>query len=593
MRWQHRFIVVSVAAWLLALLPEVIAPALGQTAQDALKVVPERAAGFVIVANLDDLSSKIEALAKRVGIPLPFSPLDKLKSELGVNKGLNTKGSLLLVALMPKGARAQGEAFEPIPLVYVPVMNYQEFIQSLGTKGPAEGGVAVVKVAGGAKEMIAGQKGSFAVLTEPSFRKDLTEALQAAPAASQSLAVVGSRIVDNDVTGVLTARGIKVLADEARGGLAKTKDVGLPAEQAQFLEGWLKAVDSFLKSAESDLTHLLIGCRLNKAGNVEFGAEGLFAPGSGFAKAGAKAKSPEGGHFAGLPNVPFLFAFSGSTSGDLMREMMNFSVNIVTAAAKDVPAEKAKQLQHTAGQIFTGLRGFSMIVGVAKGQQSLFQNSSVIMKVADADAYFKNYEEYLEAYGSIVKDIKFLEDFPNQVMKSKRTKVDGLPALEVTAEFGQGNQNEIVKKMMEFYFGAGGKMVVTTVALDKNTLLMRYTPPDETKQFLMELKTNSGGLIQNKDLAKTMALLPTGSQWLAFVSPRGSIAFVNQVMAVLPQAGGMQLPEFPFTPPLGFGVRMTAAGLESRLVIPGGVVDSIGPYIRQFHGDKGAVGASP
>ena len=101
MRWQQK-LVLAVAAWSLATLP-----ALAQTAQDALGVVPEKAAGFVIVNNVGELNDKIVTLAKRLGIPLPFSPLEKMKEELGIDKGFNTKGSLLFVVLLPSGEDAQ------------------------------------------------------------------------------------------------------------------------------------------------------------------------------------------------------------------------------------------------------------------------------------------------------------------------------------------------------------------------------------------------------------------------------------------------------------------------------------------------------
>ena len=148
-------LVVVVAAWFLAVLP-----ALGQTPQDALKVVPEKASAFVIVNNLGELNNKIETLAKRLGTPLPFSPLEKIKSELGVVNGLNTKGSLLVALILEEGADIR-----PIPLVYVPVTDYAAFLK--GLNGRPEDVIATVQLAMGTKPMIVGRQGSFAVFAEP------------------------------------------------------------------------------------------------------------------------------------------------------------------------------------------------------------------------------------------------------------------------------------------------------------------------------------------------------------------------------------------------------------------------------------------
>jgi hypothetical protein len=583
MRRQQR-LVVAVAAWFLA-----IVPALGQTAQDALKIVPEKAVAFVIVNNLGELNSKIETLARRIGTPLPFSPLEKIKGELGIGKGLNTKGSLLLAVILE-----EGEQIRPIPLLYVPVTDYEAFLQGLNAR--ADGDIATVQLAKGAKEMIVGRQGSFAVFTEPTCKDALQEVLRSTAGTRATFAPVDSRIAHNDITGVLTSRGIKLAAGKARAALAMGNNPEPGPFEAQFMRGWLEGMDRFLKSVESDVTHVLVGSRLDKAGNLEVDAAALFAQGSGFAQAGAKTKSLQGEPLAGLPDVPFMFAFSGSISGSLMGEMMNLGMKVLTTMAKDVPAEKVQKLEQTAGSIFKDLRAMSMVIGAGTGKESLFQNSYVVMKVANAQAYLRNYEDYLEAYNALMKDIKLPEGFPNQSMKSTKTKVDGLPAFEVTIDLGiNSNQIEPVKKMMEVYFGPGGKMVVTTVAVDKNTLLMRYTPATELKEFVKTFKDRSGGLANNKDIAQTTKLLPEGSQWIFYISPQGSVASVHRIMTAVmpPQAGDMRLPEYPQTPPVGIGVKLSAAGLEKRLVIPGAVLDSVGPFIRQIQAAKGAAGAAP
>ena len=248
--------------------------------------------------------------------------------------------------------------------------------------------------------------------------------------------------------------------------------------------GWLQGADHFFEeTVESDVTHVLLGSRLDKAGNLEVDAAALFAPGSSFAQAGAKTKSAPGQPLAGLPDVPFVFAFSGSMSGSFMKEMMSIGTKAMTAMAKDLPAEKVQKLEQAAGNIFKDLKSMSMVVGAGKGNESLLQNSYVVMKVANAQAYLQNYEDFLEAYNSLMKEIKLPEGFPNQPMKAKKTKVDGIgPAAEVTADFGNNaNQMELIKKLMEVYFGPGGKMIATTVAIDNNTLLMRYTPASESQ----------------------------------------------------------------------------------------------------------------
>ena len=205
MRRQRKFIL-TLAAWFLA-----VVPALGQTTQDALKVVPEKASAFVIVKNLGELNTKIETLAKRLGAPAPFSSLEMIKSELGVGDGLNTKGSLLLAVILE-----EGENIRPIPLLYVPVTDYAAFLKGLNAR--TDGNIATVQLAKGAKQMIVGRQGLFAVFTEPNCKDALQEALRSTPGTRATFASIDSQITRNDITGVLTSRGIKLAAEKVAEG---------------------------------------------------------------------------------------------------------------------------------------------------------------------------------------------------------------------------------------------------------------------------------------------------------------------------------------------------------------------------------------
>ena len=55
---------------------------------------------------------------------------------------------------------------------------------------------------------------------------------------------------------------------------------------------------------------------------------------------------------------------------------------------------------------------------------------------------------------------------------------------------------------------------------------------------------------------------------------------------MMPQANTKALPEFPGTPPVGVGVKMSATGLESHLVVPAAALDGIAAYIQQLLGWK-------
>jgi len=567
----------TLAAWIVASVP-----AFCQTADDALKAVPEKAAGFVIINNLEEMSSKIEATAKRLGMPLPVAPLEMLKGHVGIDKGLNSKGSLLVAMILSKD-----EDLKPIPLIYVPVTDYKRFIAGLGAK--TEGGVTTVQLHNGTKPMIVGKNGSFAVLTEPDNGEFLKEAMQPREGANDALAPIRPYLAKNNVTGVLTPRGLKIFTEKARAGLALAKDNAPLPPEAAFMADVFVGLDGFLKSVGTDVSHLIVCSRQDKAGNLDFNGAALFVPGSSFAKSGAKAPALTGGHLPGLPSIPFIFAMSGPVTEDgLLQQMIDFSTKITVAVVKDAPEAKVKKLERIGQDAFKGLRGLSMIMGVGKDKESLFSNVSGLLKVNDTEKYFKNTVDYLETYNDMMKGIALPEGFPKQSMNAKRATVAGLPALEVTVDMGvDQQQNELVRKMMEAYFGEGGKMIATSVALDKTTIFLRYKPAESIKK-LPNLTT--AGLAQNKETIKTLQMLPESSQWVALMSPQGFVAFTQRIMAgFMPQGAAMKLPNFPATPPIGVGLKLSATGLEKHLVIPAEVLESIGTYIQQLQ--KGTPGS--
>jgi hypothetical protein len=568
----HRGLLASVA-WLLA-----ASMVSAQSAEDAVKAVPSGALGFVVINNIGEVSKKVDALAKRVGNPLPFTLLDKFKTDTGIDKGLNTDGSAMVVFLMSGGG-------QPSPVGFLPVSNYGDFVGALG--GKADGDISEVKLANGT-QLVVGKKGSFALLTEQRYRDALEAAVKATPSGG-SLASVQPWVVGNDISGVLPSSTVQMVSMLGRQGLGMAKGFAdnVPAE-FKFVVGWLDALDTFLQSIGTDVNSLGVGGRIDQAGNLALGLQALFVKDSGFAKAGAAAQPPAGGALAGLPNISYVFALGGGMSEKTMSGLMQIGNQMLSAAAKDVPPEKLKKLESISTDMVKGLRSMSMLMGSGKAKQPLFETLYAVMHTADSQAYLDHYKKYIDVYNEVAKDLKFGNGLiPNQTMKAKSVTVEGLPALEVQAELiGVENMPEQQQKFMKLYVGPDNKFTVTTVAIDKHTLLLRYTSPDNMKPFLQSYRAKADGLAGEANVAKTTALLPANPQWLAVISPAGAVDMANHVLSLA--MPGMQIPRFPQTPPLGVGCKLSADGLESRLVVPAGTLQAIGAYARQLKQMQGA-----
>ncbi len=570
MYWQRR-VVMALAAWVAA-----AGPGRAQTAEDAVKAVPEQALGFVVINNLGAVSDKVAALAKKVGAPLPFAPLDKFKSETGIDKGLNASGSALVAVL-------GGDGGAPAPVVYIPVSDYQAFLSGLGAK--AGGDVVEVNLANGMAAVV-GKKGPFALVTQPQFRDALEQALKAT-AAGAAFAPVQAWVSDNDIAGVLPAKTVQLLAFMGQQGLGLVKQfAGNLPKEAQTALVMLDSIEDLLKATGTDVNHLALGARVDQGGNLGLGLLALFVKDSGFAKIGAGSQRPEGGPLTGLPGAPYAFAFGGAISEGAMKGLANFGTQVLGAATKQDP-EKMKKLEDVTADMVKGLRSMSMLMGMGKGQATLFDGTYAVMKVEDSQAYLRNYAKYIKTYQDTFKDTDLAGAMD---MKVKEIMVEGLSALEIEMQMkGLDNLPEQQKQLMAIYFDADGKMKVTSVAVDKNTVLLRYTPPAGIKEFLKDYRAQSDRLARDQQVAKTTALLPEGAQWVGLMNLTGTLDLVNRVLAQMPQIGGLQLPLFPEAPPLGFGCKMSAAGMESRLVFPAAALQGIGAYVQQLKQFRGGL----
>jgi hypothetical protein len=410
------------------------------------------------------------------------------------------------------------------------------------------------------------------------------EAALKAATAGVSLNPVLAWVDDHDVSGVMMTKTVQDLTAKGRQLLAFGKQFaqGVPPE-AQFVLGLIDNLDDFLKSIGTDVSHVAAGSRLDGAGNVSLGLLALFARDSGFARGGAQARPPQMAPLAGLPGIPYMFAFGSAVSENSMSGLMNFGTQVITAMAKDAPPEKVKALEKSMTDMSKRIRGMSMVLGTGKGQESIFQNAYSIMYVDDSQAYLRENLKYSEVYTDLQKDIKLPGGNELQLgkMQAKETTIAGLPAMEVVTEFPLENLPEQQRKMMELMYGSDGKIRATSVAVDKQTILMRFSAPAGVKEFIDEYKSKANRLASEPNVTKTVALLPQGGQMIMLLNPAGLIDFFNRMVAFIPQAGGFQAPAFPAGLPVAIGSRLAGTGLELRVVIPGPTLESIGAYIQR------------
>src|SRR6266478_5241673 len=92
------------AACALALL---VTPCPAQT-DKALSLIPDDALGFLLIKDLRSLSDKVNDTAKKLNVQEKVSMLELIQKEMGIQEGINEKGSLLFLVLKGNDAKLDG-----------------------------------------------------------------------------------------------------------------------------------------------------------------------------------------------------------------------------------------------------------------------------------------------------------------------------------------------------------------------------------------------------------------------------------------------------------------------------------------------------
>jgi hypothetical protein len=226
-------------------------------------------------------------------------------------------------------------------------------------------------------------------------------------------------------------------------------------------------------------------------------------------------------------------------------------------------------------------------IGPLRPGKSIYESTAGAMKVADAKGFVTNYEKTVGELQSLFKKANNPAVGSYEISKSE---IGGQQVLQVTMDMSamlaqmpdQGSQ-----QMLKLMMGESGKITAFFAPADATTVIMAYGK-DAFTETLAAAKTKGQTFAAQPDVAKTMKQLPSGSQWVLFLSPSGLVEFGSTIVQQLAPGGPGQLPPFPATPPVGFGARLTAEGCDTSLVIPNEVLAAIGGYaqnVRQKFGN--------
>jgi len=559
-----------------------LAATVAQAAEDLLSVIPEQSLGFVLVNRLAESDAKIQALCRQMQLPAP-SPLSMLKAQAGIKQALDEKGSAAIVVMPGEEAGSP-----PAAVLFLPVTDYPQFI---GQLKPEDASAKIVEVRIADQSLLVGNRGGYAVAVKPSNRHVLEQVLDLPKRPAADVAPLGELLADGDLAGVVTRRGVELLSAKGQAALqqAKKELAALPDDKKLGMEAAIAVFgvyERIVKAAGEEINSYAFAARIDDGGNLHVAERLRVTPGGQAAKMLSQVKPPAGNLLAGLPEGPFVFALAGVLPESAGECLMQFSAEIMKAAPGlyGLNGEQVDKLIEISRQSVKRLRGMSMMMGVGQPGDPIYSNLAVVETVDDSKAFLAEYHQTIAVMNELLKDAKNSILAPS---KLQEVEVGGTPALEFTmkipttpAAANVPNYDELMKKL----FGPGGEIAVFFAAADDHTIVASYTGKKLLQQSLEAVKGTSPGLAGDPGLAKTAAMLPSGAQWVGYISPKGTIDFVKRVIPLFAPEGkaASDLPEFPPTPPIGFAVKTTPDGVRSHTVVPAEVWKAVGGFVAEL-----------
>jgi hypothetical protein len=552
----------------------ILACSLAEARDSVLTSIPSNALGFAVVHNLADLNSNLDDLAKLVQAPAP-DLLTLAKNFSGMQKGIDDQGDLAIVLM----------GVDPAPKIValVPVANFADLCTSLNVNDPAHG-IVEVQINGAAK--LLAHKDSFAVLIDPSDR-DVLEAFLAVHTHLASDSSLSSWLEANKASIVITSRGLAQAVPKLIAGIrtvqAQVRQV--PSPQSQTTAESLNLYADLVTAAAPEVEQFGLGLRIDAVQTIDLVKRIQFVPGGAWAKWAAGLPSATNDFLADLPAGPFIAVMGGIVPHGGLDQLMKFSVQMMkqNPAFNLTPEQAEKYVQLSSGSM-RHVRSMRIRFGPAELGAGIYGNTTALMTVDDSKAYLDDYEKTLVAMSKFGQEVKspFIP-----VPDVQHTKLSDTEVLEITMDVASAMQatppgGPDTQAIMRALAGPEGKLKVFVGSADEHTVVMAYTSLDSLESAIKFYKSHEPGLAADPNVAKVAAMLPSGSQLVAYVNLSGVMQAMHQFFAVLPNVPAVKLPEFAPSPPLGMAAKVSATGMEGHLVIAADTLRTVGEMIAKF-----------
>ncbi|MEX2185386.1 MAG: hypothetical protein WD875_01270 [Pirellulales bacterium] len=539
-------------------------------AADVLNHVPDTALAVVVVNNAEKGSEKVDRLAAQLMLPTP-SVLNLLTGRANIEKGLKTDGPAAAIVFAPRDGRSA-----PRGMLLLPTDDYDALIAQLDPDDTKDKKTPLTLAD---KLMVAAKVGDYAAFVEPRDEALLDDVLSGKTSIGSQVGDMAKWLDAQDAYALATSSGIAMAAEKILEAMEQAKDqfdnLGTE-EQVETIKMVFAMYGDLFKTAKSELAFAALGVRGEDKG-LHMTSRMAFKSGSAADKFAATVSAPKQKLLSGLPSGDFVFAGGAEFSAKSMKYFYDWSAKMMRSmpGGKDLKQEDIDTLMKLSAEQMAGLKSASFAMYVPEADAALYESIVAVMNVKDSAAFMSSYANSIEAMTALAKKVKspFLTEG-----SVEKTKIDGKAALELTLKMPAAAGDPTTAELMKKMFGNAENIKAYIVAIDAKTVALGYVSPDAVRRAM---KAAGGkGIAANTNVMKAAELLPEGCQVVSFLSPKG---LIDMVIRLVPGVEFSPVPalvgDFPNTPPIGFGIKVSASGVETDMVVPEETLEAIGTTI--------------
>lgn len=573
---------VVIAAASLALTP----PTASAAPPAALSQVPANAAAFVIVPNLTSLNGKVAKLGQALGIPGPpmADILTMVKDQMGMQKGIDDKGSLLIV--MPV---LDLMASDPPIVMVIPVADYDAFIGNFADAADAADapGLKTFRMQG--EQVFAKPMGKYAVVSPLSKLVQNYKAGSDPTALAKAAGTLGGQTLDNaDALLYLNMEQISpILQPLLQMGMMQMQQQfqQMPEEteaqgMATFMQAYMKLYGDLGNMILRDAQTVVLGLSLSEA-DIRSTLALQCKPDTYLGQMFSQARKPLG-NLNRLPDRPVFMAGSMDVSILPMKDM----AKVIKAELLDKLPDDSPFKPMMAGYA----KAFDAGALVQEGQFVWYQPTGEVdptnpMKLidyayvytsTDPAGFMKANREYVESMVAAMKGMAAMEGMPagaEMPVKMKYTEnavqVVGRSVDKLEMEMSMGGMPggaEAMSTMMAFVTQMSSMYLTTT----DDAIVMSHSGHQETLAAALATAGGTGKLGTRPELQTAARSLIDHRVMEAYVDLSGIMKVA--VMPMLPEQMRMPVQD---SPPLAMAWSATDNGTAMQLVVPVGAANQI------------------